>query len=187
MEKRIVIWSRTSVGVGTVLDADKSVHLMESRAEVATLPVEEGLLEQGAAHGYFRRDWGPGVGFTGMRPVRGCDMLLWVRPDIAYLHFAAFLVHDRAQERKPRGIVRLTSAGNSTGSFVGGISAVGMRDLDLGELEPDASDAAPATWILRGRVGVGVQVEGFLSCCLQGVAEGVRVLWTAVTQSSQER
>ncbi len=186
-EKRIVIWSKDPDDIGSIIEASREVVLAEMRAELATLPVDERLLNIGPIHGYFRRDWGrPGVAFRDRRPARECPMLIWVTPDLPYLHFAARVVFDKAQGRRPKGVLQLSAAVMPSGTFVGGIGAVGMRGLVLDELHADGGDEVPS-WILRGRVGVSVQTEGYLGCCLNAVAEGVRVTWTAVTQSSQEQ
>lgn len=187
MKKRIIVWSAQPDRIGSIVEAGRGVELAESRSEIATLPVDERMLSLGPIHGYFRRDWGlPGIAFRDMKPLKDAPMLMWVTPDLPYVHFAARIIAD--EKKRPRGILRLSPFPSATGAFTGGIGAVGMHDLNLDELNIPGQTIEEGTgWILRGRVGLSVQVDGYLACCLNGVADGVRVLWTAVTQSSEER
>jgi hypothetical protein len=178
---------------GRCFEETKGRELAEGREELATLPVEEQLIENPssiAIAGFFRRDYGEtGPRLVAMQPARVAPTLLWVMPDLPYLHFAVRLDSDWAtQKKKPRGVIRLNGGPNAMGAFVGGIAAVGSRDITLDDLDTNArDDAYRSSWILHGRANVSVQFEGYLSCSLQAVAEGVRIRWIAISQSSAER
>lgn len=180
MGKRIVVWGRP--GVGEVLEEDRQTDLLEKRGELVTLPVDVKLLEVGPLHGYFQRNWGAGIPLHDLKPARVCPMMIGVQPEFSYVHFAVAILADAEQRKRPRGVIRLGAISTPLSAYMGGISAIGAIDLKLDDSGDDEEQ-----WILRGRVNLNVQVEGYLACGLNAVAEGVRVLWSAVTQSSQER
>jgi hypothetical protein len=190
MAKRIVVWDgQDARRVGTVIEASQHDANNEAKGLIATLPVDDRVLELGPVHGYFRRDWGmPGIAWRSMLPTQGAPMLIWVTPEIPYVHFAVRVHADPTQPRPPRGVLRLAPGHNATGAFTGGIGAVGGTDIHLDDLARDLSreERNEAAWVLRGRARLNVQLDGYLSCCIGGVAEGIRVVWSAITQSSQE-
>ncbi len=198
MSKRIVVYDREQPeNVGSVVERDKQTELDEHTGKLVTLPLEPALVELGGVSGYFRRDWGmPGVQLAGMRPARVCPMVLWLAAESGTaVHVAVRFSLDPTQGRRPRGGMWLAANVSQQGSMLGGISAVGATRIDLDELVVDPLEEHirrqvqdqphPATpsWIMKLRAPVTVQGEGFFSCCLQAVADGVRIHWTAITQS----
>lgn len=175
--------------VGSLLDpTDRAIRLAEGDGLLATLPASKRMLEKHPVGGFFRRDWGvvPPRRFERMIPARICPMILWCSPDAAHLHFAARLAYDPPQERRPRGTIRLTAAAFVVGALTSGLSAVGDRPVDLGTLDgidADLGELVGRSWIVKGSAKLSVEGEGYIALALSGVAEGVRVVWSAVSQS----
>lgn len=179
MEHRIVVWDPLGrKAEGEVVRASRQQALDEF-AGAATLPVEQRLLGMSPIAGYFRRAWGRGEPFAGAAARRACPMALHVVPDCGWIHWMARLVpFDR--ERRPTGQLRLAASPNAFSALSGGLSAIAEPVVlpDLGP--PDAWGG----WTVARSVGLAIVQEGLLVASLQGVADGVAVLWSACSQST---
>lgn len=176
--ERIVVWDpRGRIPEGSVVRVSAQ-QALDELAGVASLPVEQRLLELGPIAGYYRRSWGKGERFERMAARRACPMAIHAVPGYPYLHWAARVVPAGGA---PGGSLRLVPAPSALATMTGGLSAV-AEPVTLSELgEPDAWGG----WTVSRAVELACSSEGLMCVALQGAAERCVVLWSAVSLSAR--
>lgn len=177
MQHRIVVWDPSGkFPIGDIIEGDKAISLLHGHGGL-TLPIEPHLLGRNAVSGYFRRDWGRGTPFTNMVGTRGCPMLIYVVPDFAVLNWA-IRVEPIPGAPESRGTFRLTMHTGQVGTISGGLAADGA----VVEFADRPIDPHGGVTIV-GSSKLNCTMEGYLGLSIYGTAVGVRVLWSAVSQS----
>lgn len=170
---------KRNVPIGTLLEAAPAQRA--EMAGVVVLPVDPDLVPQRSMHplgGFTAREWGQGGWlFDKGAGERGCPMLLHAPPDRTFLNWACGVYVPDGASRPDR----LQLAGDPTVSA--SFRSQGFQVLDPGHWE--SAPGATGHWILQGRSRFAAAEVSILALCLHGVARGARVLWSAVSLSSQ--
>lgn len=176
---RIVVWDPTGeLPDGAVVTGNQSVGALRNRG-VAALPVDADRAF-GAVEGYFRRGWGRGWKYDAMRGERGCPMLLYVKSDRVNIYWLARLIPTGPE---PKGLLRLTTDTSKQTAFAGGLSAVEQRAVDVEQLGPPDRRGG---WTIGGRTKLSVAAEGYMALNVYGVAQDLAIVWSAVSQSTED-
>jgi hypothetical protein len=186
---KVVIWDPSGkFAEGTFLEGLRQMPVIEGRGAVL-LPCDVDLFQRSGVGGYFMRRWGMGWAYQGHVASRGCPMVLHVMPDRPFIHWAARLIpatrtmpEGEVPETDFHGHLRLTSDSSQPSALSGGLSA-DSDTIDLSKLGPADPQGG---WIIRGRSRLSVVERGFFSFSLYGLAKGLKVLWSAVSQSSTD-
>jgi hypothetical protein len=180
METAIVTWDpRGELPEGEIIESTERLRLLRN-AGVLLMPADPDLCSRGGARGYFRRGWGSGWLFDGMRPVHGCPLLLLVEPERTELYWSLLVAPDRGCEMS--GALRLMADNNQPLTAHAGLFNTGaVADLALHQPLDESGRV-----LVRGRTRISVSKAGYLPLCLYGVAKAARVLWIAATQSRQD-
>lgn len=173
----VVAWDPTGkLSEGEVLDGQNATQLAKNSGAVL-MPVDDDLANQAVA-GYFHRGWGAGWEYNQMQGERGCPMLLFVHVGRRWLHWALRI--EPIPGEKPLGLMRLTTDSSRPNAMSGGLSAHDAP-IDLGLLGPVDERGG---WTVRGKLQVSHSGSGYLALNFYGSCQGVRVPWTACSQTS---
>jgi hypothetical protein len=162
--------------IGDLLDGEKALAKLHGNGGV-TLPVEPRLLGRNGVSGYFRRDWGSGVRYENLVGTRGCPMVIYAMPDFPRIYWAirAMPIPGAVESR---GTFRLATHSGQYGTITGGLSADGAS-AEFADQELDKDGGVT----ILGKAKLNCTMEGYLGLCVYGCAVGIRVLWSAVTQT----
>lgn len=141
-------------------------------ADVALLPYDADRMGERLG-GYCRVGWGEGRLIVNSAGERVCPMLLRVIPDRPYVYWTACC---RAEGPGVSAAFRLLADPGVSDS------SVNLSSID-GVGEARADGLMPGRFVLRGKRTVAAFDPGYLALDLFGVASGVSILVTAVTQS----
>lgn len=178
----VVAWDpRGQLREGEVLDGNNAVAIARGQG-VVLMPVDKDLANQ-AVTGYFYRGWGNrGWEFNRMEGGRGSPLLLFVHAGRPWLHWAV-RIERVPNGGEPHGLLRMTTdSSRGANTMSGGLSAV-EAPINVGALgEPDQQGG----WVRTGRVQMSNSGSGYLALSLAGACQGVRVMWGAVSQTTQD-
>lgn len=181
--KRIVVHDPGShFALGELIEGDRAVALLKSRGGVA-LPVEPDLIGRNAVSGFFRRDWGRGEEFNGLLGTRACPMLLYALPEYTTINWALRLLPIEGAT-ECRGLFRLAAHSGQVGCITGGLAANGQAfQIEDAPGAPPAHERLRDGFIIEGTSTLNCGLEGYLGLSIYGTAIGLRVIWSAVTQT----
>jgi hypothetical protein len=172
---------------GSLVD-QKRAQSLQAR-NVVLLPVFPDLFKRSGVGGYHKRAWGAGWSLDSSMPRTVSPMTIYCAKDLPMLHWAARLLPEPsflealngAEENTAllNGFIRIVSDGSQIIAAKCGLLAekyVDMRDLKKDQLVDGAFN-------LRGSAKVTIPGDGHYGFALYGYAPGLRVLWSAVSQS----
>jgi hypothetical protein len=182
----VVTWDPTGQQDEGALIADEVARALRNKG-AATMPIEPDLMRIGAAAGYHRRGWGSGWTMSSVLPARIVPMVLWVARDVPNIHWQARLTPSpelQVEGGIPKGglVGRLVLAADTAQQGVGSANLEqaerGRVDFeDLGQ--PDAHGG----WTVGGRASIRQMTDGFVGLSLYGFGRGLRIKWSAITQT----
>ena len=146
---------------------------------VALIPVEPEMFARHAVAGYFRRAWGSGWALAPAEHMALSPMVLYVLSGQQTIHWRARLVPTKEIVEKNKvvqpiaGTLRLVSSS-------GGLGVSATVAVDIAKLsEPDDAGG----WTVGGDTSISPQVEGLYNLALYGAARGVKLIWSAVSNT----
>lgn len=188
MNPHIVVFDpRAEYWEGAFVDSENAAVLRARR--VVTLPIEPELVRRSAVGGYFRRSWGSGWPVGTSTPRMACPMILFVAAGdgLRVLNWVARLLPESQQVAEMIGqggrlvgTLRLTGDSGQPGTNVGGYSYGEKAAVNAAELGPLDEDGG---WTVYGDGRVDASHDGMFAVALYGSVPGVRVAWSAITQS----
>lgn len=160
---------------GEILTAN-AAEVAKSRG-VATLPIVPQLLRDNAFAGYAKRAYGRGWTFDAQKAGRGCPLALHVDAEYPTIHWAARILADGPA--RIDGTLRMaTDTAQMNASAIG--LAPKTAPIQLAALgDPDANGG----WTIGGSATASIPGAMFIGLQLYGMAQNVRVLWFAASQS----
>lgn len=159
---------------GEIIEGENEIARL-MRRRVAMLPIESGTLVHPMA-GYVARSWGKGIDLDRNAGTRAAPVVLFVDPKLPFIYWCARVVPIRNDEQA-RGSLRLVTDGNTGHTLSGGLSS----DVVPSFGEKDEGGG----WTLYGRGKLSIGMDGWLGLSLYGTLRNARILWSAVSQSSQ--
>ena len=153
-----------------VAEVAKSKH-------VVTIPIIPQLLRDNAFAGYAKRAYGRGWTFDAQKAGRGCPLALHVDAEYPTLHWAARILIDGPG--RVDGTLRLATDTAQINASAIGLSPI-TSPIQLSTLgEPDEQGG----WTIGGKATASIPGAMFIGLQLYGMAQNVRVLWFAASQS----
>jgi hypothetical protein len=171
---------------GSLVDDDRA-RVLESR-DVIVLPVVPDLFKVSGVGGYHKRAWGAGWSLDSMTPKTISPMTIYCSKDLTAIHWAARVMPEanfidmisREDNRKQlTGFIRLVSDNSQAIPAKCGLMA--EQYVDVRTLTKDK--LVKGCFQIRGTATISVPGDGHYGFALYGYAPGLRVLWSAVSQS----
>ena len=174
---------------GSIVDSRRAAQL-EAQG-VTLLPVMPEMFELSGVGGYFRRSWGAGFPLDTPHPVMAAPMMLYCDPEHPGLHWRA-----RIEPSEARALVMASGDGLYNGQ--GGLRIA----ADSGQRTPHSSRLMPVGpnvdvtklgkpdarggWTVGGRATIQCASAGHYGFALYGNALGLRVLWAAMSVTTDK-
>lgn len=171
---------------GSLVD-DKRASLLQAR-DVVVLPVVTDLFKVSGVGGYHRRAWGAGWSLDSSVPRTISPMTMFCSKELTAIHWAAQIMPDpsfldlisREENRKMlNGFIRIVADTSQAIAAKCGLQA--EQYVDVRTLTKD--QLVGGKFIVRGQAKVTIPGDGHYGFALYGYAPGLRVLWSAVSQS----
>lgn len=161
---------------GVVVSGENAIVRAVNRGVVA-LPVDPEWCQR-AVDGFMVRHWGHGWLFNMARGQRGCGMVFRVDPGRPYVYWAVRVVPVDSN-RPVAGQLKFTT------DTTHGENSAGLGN----EVRPPRLEDVPKTiggFVVGGRMRLGSSSRGYLGVSIYGVAQNALVVWSAVSQSSEQ-
>ena len=98
--EKVIVWDARNELTGMLVTPNQSLHAEEMHKRIVTLPSDARLFALSGLS-VFIRPWGQGIAFNDMQVRRGAPMVVYVTPDLPYLHWAARIEKiDKAKKPK---------------------------------------------------------------------------------------
>ena len=164
---------------GSLVDPLRAAKLTARGAVL--LPVEPELFRLSGVGGYSKRAWGAGWPLDSVHPLAVAQLLLLCDPEHPGLHWCARLSRSDAAQASEGHVVQgsLRIAADTSQRTPHNLRLIpGDSPIDAGKLgKPDARGG----WTVRGRATLQCASQGHYGLALYGMAPGLRVLWAAVS------
>jgi hypothetical protein len=173
----VTVWDPSgSLAVGELVDGVAAVTVAKARKGVVLLPADPQVLYS-ASPGFGYRPWGKGWLYDNVTPERGCPMMIAVTEQ-TWLYWAVQVLPIRDGEPMTG---QLRMIGNGAAGGMMGLSQ-DVRARTLAEYSPGPKGGL----VIGGRCAIGVQSPGMLGLSVHGIGRNVRVLWSAVSVTSEK-
>lgn len=175
--EKVIVWDVRNELTGMLVTPNQSLHAEEMHKRIVTLPSDARLFALSGLS-VFIRPWGQGIAFNDMQVRRGAPMVVYVTPDLSYLHWAARI--EKIDKAKPvRGTITLAGNADPVIQCAGVLSALN-KPVDVNQLgEPDEKNG----WIIKGKAAFRTMQDGLCPVVFQAVADNIKIRWSAITQS----
>lgn len=175
--ERVIVWDARGEMTGMLVKPNQALHTEEMHKRMVALPSDARLFALSGLS-VFIRPWGSGVEFTDMQVCRGAPMVVYVTPDLPYLHWAARI--EKIDKAKPvRGAITLASNADPVIQSAGVLSALN-KPVDVTQLgESDEKGG----WVIKGKAAFRTMQDGLCPVIFQAVADNIKIRWSAITQS----
>ena len=185
-------WRNGTLREGQIIDRNEFLRLQA--AGVVMLPYAEPLAKLSGIGGYHRRAWGEGITLNGLAPRLVCPLTVFLtRQHNAKLSWVALAVPDeetmrdlQAGRRPYTGRAQLAgdpSQTIATKLVTGGDGGMVQFDgLGMPQYRKDLGG-----FLLRGDTEARVPMDGYYGLGIYGMARGLRVVWAAVAQATQDQ
>lgn len=179
----IVVWDpEGEFWEGALIDHRGTWHKVAGRGGVV-LPCVPDLFRRSGVGGYHKRSWGSGIPLDGTAPRQVSPMLVYAVPELRMVHWAARLVPGGAP-RTRTGFLRLAPDGTQAVPNRMGLTSdpAAPDNVTIDKLGP--ADARGG-WNVGGHCLIAVPGPGHYPLSLYGVADGLRVAWSAVSLAAE--
>jgi len=168
---------------GALVDEERARQL--TSRDVVVLPVIPDLFKVSGVGGYHKRSWGAGWSLDSSVPRTVSPMTIYCLKDASAFYWAARILPEASfledmKEGKPlTGFVRIVP--DNSQAIVAKCGLQAEQHVEINTLTKDK--LVGDSFLVQGSAKISVPGDGHYGFALYGYAPGLRVVWSAVSQS----